>query len=307
MPEHTEPDRSSVPTPPATPPATPSPTPLTRPSTSGPAASDDAWTNTPRSDELAARARRASRRRTPLPPAYRLAVGILRPVMNAMTTRDWSGQENFPSTGGFVAAANHVTYADPVPFAHFLYDAGVDPYFLGKHEVFEIPVLGAVLRGADQIPVYRETGHAADAFQAAVQAVRDGRCIAMYPEGTLTRDPDGWPMVPKTGAAKIALTTGCPVIPVGQWGPQEVLGTYAKVPHPFPRKTMHFRAGPPVDLSDLYGGPVNAPVLREASDRIIAAITAIVEDLRGEQAPAQRFDSRAAGLPTYGNPNKKGR
>ena len=53
--------------------------------------------------------------------------------------------------------------------------------------------------------------------------MRDGECVVVYPEGTLTRDPDLWPMTGKSGAARIALETGCPVIPVGQWGAQELL------------------------------------------------------------------------------------
>ena len=57
-------------------------------------------------------------------------------------------------------------------------------------------------------------------YDAAVAAVRKGECVVVYPEGTLTRDPAQWPMTGKSGAARIALETGCPVIPVGQWGPQ---------------------------------------------------------------------------------------
>ena len=115
-----------------------------------------------------------------------------------------------------------------------------------------------MLRGAGQIPVYRESADASRAFSAAVAAVRDGECVAFYPEATLTRDPDQWPMVGKTGAARVALETGAPVIPVAQWGPQELLAPYAKKPDLFPRKTMHVRAGPPVDLSDFAGRPIDA-------------------------------------------------
>jgi 1-acyl-sn-glycerol-3-phosphate acyltransferase len=154
--------------------------------------------------------------------------------------------------------------------------------------------------------VYRNTGRAADAFRAAVGAVESGKCVGVYPEGTLTRDPGLWPMVGKTGAARIALTTRCPVIPVAQWGPQEILAPYSKRPHLFPRKTMHVLAGPPVDLSDLHDHPLDAAVLREATARIMAAITALLVELRGEPAPAERFDSRKHGLPETGNFHKKG-
>ena len=71
-----------------------------------------------------------------------------------------------------------------------------------------------------------------------VAAVRDGECVVVYPEGTLTRDPDLWPMTGKSGAARIALETGCPVIPVGQWGAHELLPPYSKKPDLFPRKQI---------------------------------------------------------------------
>jgi 1-acyl-sn-glycerol-3-phosphate acyltransferase len=241
-----------------------------------------------------------------LPFAYRLAVAIVRPVMLLLTKRDWRGWEHFPASGGFVVAPNHVSHVDPLAFAHFLFDSGHPPFFLGKEAVFRVPVVGAIIRGAQQIPVFRNTGRAADAFRAAVEAVEAGKCVGVYPEGTLTRDPALWPMVGKTGAARIALTTRCPVIPVAQWGPQEILAPYSKRPHVLPRKTMHVLAGPPVDLTDLYDRPLDAVVLREATARIMAAITGLLEELRGEPAPAERFDSRKHGLPETGNFHKKG-
>ena len=60
--------------------------------------------------------------------------------------------------------------------------------------------------------------------------------IAIFPEGTLTRDPDLWPMAARTGAARMALEAGVPVVPVAQWGAQRLLGRYSKVLKPIPRK-----------------------------------------------------------------------
>jgi 1-acyl-sn-glycerol-3-phosphate acyltransferase len=242
-----------------------------------------------------------------LPFAYRFVVALLRPLLMVLTKRDWRGVENLPSSGGFVVTPNHLSHLDPLVFAHFLVDNGRPPFFLGKEGVFRVPVVGAILRGAEQIPVYRNTGKAADAFRAAVAAIEEGKCVGVYPEGTLTRDPDLWPMVGKTGAARIALATRCPVIPVAQWGPQALLEPYAKKPRLFPRKTMHVTAGPPVDLSDLYDRPLTGTLLREATDRIMAAITAQLEQIRGEQAPAERFDSRKHGLPSTGNFHRRSR
>jgi 1-acyl-sn-glycerol-3-phosphate acyltransferase len=204
-----------------------------------------------------------------------------------------------------VVCPNHISYFDPFAFAHFLYDNGHPPFFLAKSEVFEIPVLGKLLTAAQQIPVHRGTTEAAKAFSAAVAAVREGKCVPIFPEGTLTRDPQMWPMTGRTGAARVALTTRCPVIPVAQWGPQEILAPYARTPHVFPIKTMRILAGSPVDLSDLYDLPLDASTLKEATARIVDAITAQLETLRGQKAPAVRFDPRKAGIAATGNPKKR--
>ncbi len=181
------------------------------------------------------------------------------------------------------------------------------PRFLGKEEVFRIPVLGRLVTATGQIPVYRESGDAARAFSAAVEGVREGECVAIYPEATLTRDPDLWPMVGKTGAARVALTTGCPVVPIAQWGPQEILWPYAKRPHLLPRRTVHVLAGPPVDLSAFHGAPLDGETLRGATDAILDAVAALLGELRGEAPPAVRWDPRQHGQPRIGDPNRVAR
>ncbi len=237
--------------------------------------------------------------------AYRFIVGTLRPFFMAITKRDWFGAENLPAEGGYVVCTNHYSHLDPLIFGHFMVDQGQSPRFLGKVEVFDVPIVGALLRSADQIPVYRESGQAATAYRAAVAAVEHGKAVAIYPEGTLTRDPGLWPMKGKTGAARVALQTRCPVIPVANWGAQAVLPPYAKFPKFLPRKTMHIRVGAPVDLSDLYDRPLNHEVLATATERIMTAITRELEIIRGEQAPAQRWDPRRHNQPIIGNPTKE--
>lgn len=239
-------------------------------------------------------------RRRRLTPAYRLAASIIRPPLMALTRRDWSGEENLPTDTGYVVCPNHLSHIDPLAFAHFLFDNGHVPLFLGKVEVFNVPVVGAILRGAEQIPVYRETGQAAGAYRAAVAAVEAGRCVAIYPEGTLTRDPDLWPMRGKTGAARVALQTRCPVIPVAQWGPQEMLSPYGKMPDLFPLKTMKVRAGKAVLLDDLYDQRITREVLQEATDRIMRAITVELRVLRGGTPPEELWDPRKHGQTTKG-------
>ena len=235
---------------------------------------------------------------------YRLAVVILRPPLTVITRRDWRGAEHLPADGGVVVVTNHISHVDPLIFAHFLYDNGKLPRFLGKEVLFRLFFVGSVLRGAKQIPVYRESADASAAFSAAVAAVRAGECVGIYPEATLSRDPGLWPMVGKTGAARVALETRAPVIPIAQWGPQEILPPYSKRPRLWPRTTVHVWAGPPVVLDDLYDRPVDAPLLREATERIMAAVTELLAQIRGERPPAVRFDPRTEGLPVTGNPRR---
>jgi 1-acyl-sn-glycerol-3-phosphate acyltransferase len=234
-------------------------------------------------------------------------VGIVKPVLLTLTKRDWIDGEKIPATGGCVVVVNHISHLDPMTLGFFLYDHGRLVRYLTKDALFRTPVVGPIVRDAGQIPVRRMTEGAASAFDAAVEAVKRGELIGVYPEGTITKDPDGWPMRGKTGAARIALATGCPVIPVGQWGAQDILPAYSLRPHVFPRRTAHYKVGDPVDLSDLTGKPITNEVLHDATDRIMAAITVLVEELRGEQAPAVRFDPRSSGVTEIGNPRKKRR
>jgi 1-acyl-sn-glycerol-3-phosphate acyltransferase len=239
--------------------------------------------------------------------AFATCVSVLRPPLMLLTKRDWHGASNIPSDEGCVVVSNHVSHFDPLTFAHFVYDAGRVPRFLAKAAVLELPVLGRLIRATGQIPVYRLTIDASKAFRAAVEAIERGECVVVYPEGTISRDPGLWPMTGKTGAARIALATGCPVIPTAQWGAQDVLAPYAKVPHLLPRKTMHVSAGPPVNLADLQGRPATIDVLTLATQRIMDAVTELLAGIRHEEPPAIRYAPRDHGTPVIGNPHKPGR
>ncbi len=237
--------------------------------------------------------------------AFALGVVIVKPILLATTTRDWREGARIPATGGFVLVINHISHVDPLTTTHLIYDHGRIPRYLAKSGLFKNRALGAFLRSAGQIPVQRLTSNAAGAYDAAVAAVEAGECVVVYPEGTITRDPDLWPMTGKSGAARIALATGCPVVPVGQWGAQELLAPYAKKPDLFPRKRITMLVGDPVDLADLVDKEMTAQVLTQATDRIMGAITALVEEVRGETAPAERFDMRRAGVRQTGNPHEQ--
>jgi 1-acyl-sn-glycerol-3-phosphate acyltransferase len=223
---------------------------------------------------------------------YRLIAVIVRNSMFAMCRYEWRGGENFPTSGGFIAAANHVTELDALTFVHYLFDHGYEPRVMAKKSLFTTPVVGGAMRATKMIPVERGSAAAAASLERAGEELGDGACVAILPEGTLTRDPDLWPMEPKTGLARVALVTKLPVVPVAQWGVTEILPRYGKWPRLFPRKRVQVAAGPPVDLSDLYDRPIDSATLREVMNRVMDAITAQLAELRDEEPPAQRFDLR---------------
>lgn len=220
---------------------------------------------------------------------YRVAAFVLLPLMNHLTRQDWRGTQFLDTGTGIVVSGNHLSYFDPLTSAHALYCANRPPRFLGKESVFRIPIVGAIIRNAGQIPVYRESQDASDALRAGVAAARRGECVLVYPEGTLTRDPGLWPMDGKSGAVRIALEADVPLIPFAQWGPQDVLAPYGKRLRLFPRKVIHVWFGEPLDLSDLRGKPLDAATLASATDRLMDAITALLAQIRQEDPPAQRF------------------
>jgi 1-acyl-sn-glycerol-3-phosphate acyltransferase len=220
---------------------------------------------------------------------YRFVVVVLKPWLVVITKRDYRGVENLKFDGGIIAAMNHNSWFDPFVVAQFMWDNDRPPKFLAKAAIFKVPVIGQLVYLAGQIPVYRESRHAKIAVRGAISAVEKGEAVVISPEGTLTRDPNLWPMEGKTGAARIALATKAPVIPVAHWGAHLVLAPYSKKLKLFPRKTMIVAAGKPVDLSDLYDQEITAEVLKIATSRIMDAITNELAIIRNQTPPAERL------------------
>ena len=228
-------------------------------------------------------------------PAVRGATKLTFPTLiKAMMKRDWHGQEHIPRQGGVIVAANHLSYADWAAMALFVHEAGRYPAFLIKSSAFNVKVVGPFLRAAGQLPVNRGASDAALVLKDAERALERGECLVFYPEGTATRDPEQWPMVPKTGVARLALATGAPVVPVACWGAQVILPYGSKKPHLLPRHTVRMLAGPPVDLSRYVGQPLTRDVLRGAAGAIMADITGLLAHLRDGSPPASPYDPAAA-------------
>ena len=234
-------------------------------------------------------------------PVYKVVAFFLRPLLNLIVKKDWRGGELIPRSGGAIVVCNHLSYLDPLTFTHFLYNHGRAPRYLGKKAVFDAPIVGWVVRKAGQIPVERESKVASKALDNAVAALRAGHLIGIYPEGTLTRDENLWPMTGKTGAARLALLTGVPVIPTASWGPQEVIPRYGRRIKLFPRSKVSVIVGEPVDLSPWQGRASDPIALEEATEAIMDRITGLLSQLRDERPPAVRFDAKSSGLPRTGN------
>jgi len=221
---------------------------------------------------------------------------ILHPGLRLLMRFRLSGKENIPATGGIILAPNHMSYADWPAIA--LFSDGYAkryPVFMIKSAVFEVKVIGPLMYKFGQLPVFRGRGDAGLVLKQAEQALRAGACVIVYPEGTATRDPDLWPMTGKTGAARLALTTGAPVIPIAQWGAQEVLPYGSKKPKLWPRTTVRMTAGPPVDLSAYQGKRLGASTLQAATADIMADITGLLGKIRQETPPAAPWDLAAGG------------
>lgn len=237
--------------------------------------------------------------------AFKLGTKVVIPILNCVGKKQWRGGANIPKSGKIIIASNHISYLDVLFLTHFLYRNGRAPRYIGKEGVFKTPLIGKIVLAAGMVPVIRESKDAAKALDHAVRLLEIGHCVGVYPEGTLTRDPNGWPMVAKTGLARLAITTKTQVIPIAQWGSQIVMPTYEKKVKFFPRTPIKILVGKPLDLSPWYGKENDAAALIEATAFVMKAITDLLEELRGEKRPIEIFDPHNSNLPRTGNFKKK--
>jgi 1-acyl-sn-glycerol-3-phosphate acyltransferase len=201
----------------------------------------------------------------------------------------YEGRQYLPPSGGALVVSNHVSHLDPVISGLIVHRSRRVPRFLAKESLWKVPVLGSALRGSGQIPVHRETADAQQSLRDGIAALNNGKVVVIYPEGTITRDPDGWPMHSRTGVARLALGTDVPVIPCVHWGTREVYDGYHKKFRPLPRKPITVRFGPPVDLSAYRGRAIDAPLLREVTDLLMNEVRELLSEVRGEPAPADFY------------------
>lgn len=201
-----------------------------------------------------------------------------RPELMPGVRLDISGVENVPSSGPALVVGNHRSYFDPTAIAVMLAMSGRSARFLGKKEVFDAPVVGQLASAMGGIRVDRGTG-SSEPLDKAIEALRAGELVAMMPQGTIPRGPAFFDpeLKARWGAARLALASGTPVIPVGLWGTEKVWPRSARMPKLdlISPKTVTVRVGPPVDLSAFPIGDPSAEtpeILDEITRTIMAAI-----------------------------------
>lgn len=207
--------------------------------------------------------------------------------------RTWSGMRHVPMTGGVILACNHISQADPLAVAHFVYNTGRNPSFLAKDGVFKVPVAGKLIKWTGQIPVYRGGADAIKSLDAALERVNAGGSVIFYPEGTTSKQPEHWPMKGRTGVARLALETGAPVVPMVVWGPQRVFDPVRKKFRFGLRNPATVVAGEPVDLSTWRGAEPTTETLSAMTDAIMIRIRDQLAAVRG-QTPPELYDPKAA-------------
>lgn len=220
----------------------------------------------------------------------RLCVIVILPFDALVFRLRWRHLDRMPppESGGVIIAVNHTSYIDPVLVARLVWQSGRIPRFMIKAGVFDWPVVGPAARGTRQIPVHRGTSDAGNSVGAAAEALRRGEAVVIYPEGTTTKDPDNWPMLAKTGIARLVLLCPeIPVVPVGQWGAHRTGGF--SITRLGRRRISYASVGEPLDLSCHRGKEPTAETLREITDEIMDAVRNEVAALRGEPPPAQFF------------------
>jgi 1-acyl-sn-glycerol-3-phosphate acyltransferase len=195
-------------------------------------------------------------------PVYRPVVGLALTVFKTMNWRVMtSGAENIPASGPAVLASNHIGYLDFVFIGYGARERKRLVRFMAKQEIFKHPVAGPLMRGMKHIPADR-FGQAGIAMEHSKDLLRRGELVGMFPEGTISRS--FVPAEGKTGAVRMAMETGAPLLPVAVWGSQRILTK---------GRPKNFERGVVITVD--YGAPIDyAPeddprvVTKELMDRI---------------------------------------
>ena len=236
--------------------------------------------------------------------AFKLIAIFLAPLLRLFFNIKTEGVEKLPK-GGYVLVGNHLSYLDPLAFAYSVYiHMKRVPHYLAKESLFRVPVLRQILPRVGQIPVYRGGKNNEEPLRAAKEFIKAGQVVVVFPEGTLTRDPELWPMRGKSGAIRMAFELGVPIVPAAHWGVDKVMGNYSSKIRPNPFHLVRIKIGDPIVLSKEPKAPT-AKEVSNATAKVMAEIASLVGELRGEQPPKELWDPTKHSQEETGNFRKK--
>ncbi len=228
---------------------------------------------------------------------------ILAPLLRLTMRIKTEGVEKLPK-GGYVLVGNHLSYLDPLAFAYSVYlHMKRVPHYLAKASLFKVPILGFLLPKVGQIPVFRGGKSNEEPLRAAKEFIKAGQVVVVFPEGTLTRDPQLWPMRGKSGAIRMAAELGVPIVPAAHWGVHKVLGNYNLRFRPNPLHLVKVKIGDPIQLS--IGTNPTTEQVNQATEMVMNKVAALVGEMRGETPPAKLWDPTQHEQDETGNFRKK--
>lgn len=222
---------------------------------------------------------------------HRLLTGCDIVFRNRTKLKAW-GIEHVPETGPFITAATHVTMFDVFVPMISMFHQGRRPRYMAKAEMASWPLIGKWFQLVGMQPVQRRSGKAKAIEETSVEILTSGRPLTVWPEGTVTRDPQKWPMSMKNGVGMIALEASrrlgyqIPLYCAVTWGAASINHWW-----PWPRKNVVMCYDEALDYADLladcdsWGEEVPEDPANELTRRIRVRMTEVMAEIRGEQAP----------------------
>ena len=206
---------------------------------------------------------------------YYTIINILKLPVSLLTEINVTGLENLPKSGGVVIAPNHISEIDPILLGVEL--APVRPIrALAKESLFKLPIVGKVLHGMGHVPVLRNSPSAAGALEKAVIALKEGKAVAIYPEGTIPVNLTKVGAL-KTGVAKASILSQKPVVLIGQWGAQNILPPKTKNSWKYVLKAIFTRPIHYVSVSEPIYPPVTTNFEPDEVHKLAVEFTSQIE------------------------------
>ena len=225
----------------------------------------------------------------------RLLEGVSKVLRNRSKVRAW-GLEHVPETGTFITAASHVTMYDVFVPMMSLFHMGRRPRYMAKAEMAKWPLIGKWFQLVGMQPVPRRSGQAKAIEEESIKIITSGRPLTIWPEGTVTRDPQKWVMSLKPGIGYIALESSrrlgrqVPIFCAVTWGAASINQWW-----PWPRKNVVMCYDGQLDYADLladmdsWGEDPPADKVSELTMRVFRRMNEVMEEIRGERMPAEGY------------------